>query len=371
MNLLRFHYHRPYFHFPVWLVLVSATVLPQTAPAPPKPAGASGEAPADSACLKCHPAVAAAIHKKAHPAIEMGCTACHADHQADKTAKKSDHYLSAAAPDLCWTCHDAKDQKIAAAHHGQPFEKAACSGCHDPHGSKNAKLIRDAVHPFFAEKQCEQCHKPPQDGKVKLAADNVNDLCYTCHTDLKNRVASAKSHHTLLDSGTCIDCHNPHAGSYAHQLNQSPREVCTGCHEGVIADKKFVHEPAEANCALCHDPHASDHPQHLRAAGNDLCLECHAADAGSRLKPEGAISLFKGQVNLPGMPFKEVKLLPVKPGQTVGHPHITHPVLLPAGKGRVEITCLSCHKPHAAGGSPLLLVTEKPSKSELCLKCHQ
>src|SRR6516225_10147738 len=78
----------------------------------------------NSGCLKCHEPILALLKKKViHPAVEMGCATCHADHQAAGTkpdAKaRAAHYLNTPQPELCATCHDTKDKALAAAHRGQ------------------------------------------------------------------------------------------------------------------------------------------------------------------------------------------------------------------------------------------------------------
>jgi len=137
---------------------------------------------------------------------------------------------------------------------------------------------------------------------------------------------------------------------------------CAKCHSELTEGKKYIHEPVRVSCTVCHDPQASEVPKMLRAATNDLCLECHGA--GER---QGVtVALFDGRVKVPGALLRGLRPLPVR----AGHPVPYHPVFVPEGTGLPEINCLSCHEPHASGGSPQLLVSGAAGMKGLCVKCH-
>lgn len=328
----------------------------------------------EEACLKCHAPIQAILQRKfKHAAVEMGCSSCHADHrQAPAKEKESSHYLTAQQPDLCLTCHDAADAKLTAAHRRQPFEKSTCTSCHDPHASDVQKLIPVQQHGPYEARQCEGCHKPPKEGKVTLAAATANELCLGCHDDLKKRLTDAKSRHTLLGGeNSCVDCHDPHASNRPHFLKQPQPALCNGCHADVTAGKKFVHAPAAIACTVCHDAHASGFTKNLHAQVNDLCLECHGTNAVQLMQEAGPMKLFDGRVTLPSKTFEELRYLELSRDKTRGHPFPNHPVLAEAKEGKSEITCLTCHKPHASESSPRLFVTDTPASTMLCAQCHK
>lgn len=329
----------------------------------------------EGACLKCHSPIQAALQKKVvHAAVEMGCSTCHINHRAAPRAggPKVPRYLNAGQPDLCLTCHEAKDEKTAAAHRGQPFEKAICTGCHDPHGSDAPKLLPARAHGPYAARQCDGCHQAPQAGRVKLVANTARELCYRCHEELGKRVAEAKVGHTLVssDANSCLDCHDPHASPRDHFLKRPVNTLCNSCHAGVIGDRRFVHEPLRSGCVLCHDPHASDFAKHLRAPLNALCLECHGAENKFQFQAAGPVTLFEGGVKLPKYPFENLPRLELRAEGKMGHPLANHPVFAPAAEGKPELNCISCHRPHAGEGGWRRFVTETASSNPLCVRCH-
>ena len=328
------------------------------------------------ACLKCHAPIERVLQRKnKHAAVDTGCESCHLNHRAPGAAKsKNAHYLTAEPPELCLTCHDAKDKQIAAAHRGQPFEKAVCTGCHEPHASDGPKLTPARAHGPYEARQCGGCHKAPTtDGKVVLTAESASGLCFTCHDDFKKRIDQASSKHTLLstDPNSCRDCHTPHASDRGYFLKKSAAALCIDCHAELVAGKKFVHQPVQTSCALCHDPHASNARKNLYAAGNDLCLACHGPKAGEIISAKAPVALFEGRVKLAPGAFEDLKYLELTPDGKLGHPFPKYPVRVDPGGDKPEITCITCHLPHAANGGRQLLVTETSNSAKLCVRCHK
>jgi predicted CXXCH cytochrome family protein len=316
-------------------------------------------------CLSCHAPIAAQLKEEVvHRALEIGCETCHIDHLAGAVKSKAAHYVNAAQPALCASCHDLKSEALATAHRGQPFEKALCTGCHNPHGSANKKLISARQHPPFGARQCEKCHQTPQGGKVKLAAASVSELCEGCHVQFKKRFEEAQVQHTALqiDDDSCSTCHNPHATREPSLLKARVINLCITCHTDKPGNKKFVHDPAGTNCAICHDPHASNFHVHLRADVNTLCTACHG------LRPPTQNTEGERLIMPAGFPERATKIYVDSSGH--GHPNIGHPV---SGNGigpqkDKPLTCISCHTPHS--GDTVQRFVGEMRGTTLCLSCH-
>lgn len=325
--------------------------------------------------MKCHTPIQAALEKKyRHDAVDMGCSSCHADHrQVGEKVEKTPHYLNSKQPDLCLTCHEAGDAKLAEAHRKQPWETSTCTGCHDPHASDAPKLMPPVAHGPFGARKCESCHQTAQDGKVRLTAPTSRDLCFGCHEETRNRFQNAAFKHSLLvtEPNSCVDCHDSHVAARPHALRKPVNALCAGCHATVAGGKKFVHPPVAASCTACHDAHASGFAKELHAQGNDLCLECHGENAVKLMQESGPMKLFGGRATLPPKTFEELRYLTLSRDHSRGHPFPNHPVQAAAKDGKPEINCLTCHTPHASDAGPRLFVTDTPSSTELCVRCHK
>jgi predicted CXXCH cytochrome family protein len=272
-------------------------------------------------CFSCHEAFEQKLHTAIpHAPVQEGkCDACHSSHGSNHNG-----FVKEAAPALCLNCHKI-DSKVKEAHSGYDVAASNCLGCHNPHISSKPKLVRANTHPPFAEKDCESCHEIGDDGKPKLSEELV-ELCGTCHDVVASDMALVTKH-PPFEAGECTSCHNPHTSDTSKLLVAAPGKLCVTCHEDIKAlDSLAVQHPpfAEGKCMDCHKPHASAHTALLTKPKEALCYSCH-----TELKEQVA----KG---VPHQPVAGAK-------------------------------CEACHLPHA-GSHGGLLVT---SKQELCQKCHQ
>ena len=343
-----------------------------------KPTSGDGK---ENLCLSCHK-VGLNVPEKGsrHAALDMGCDSCHLTHKTGEKGKPEfDFHLVKAPPALCLDCHDAKDAALQKAHSDQPFAEADCIQCHDPHQSARPKLMQKFTHPPFADKTCEVCHAPAAGGKVALTNADTRALCITCHADQAEKIEKAKVPHPGAQ-GECLACHNPHAGNTPGFLQPDPVSPCLACHSDQAEQfkKAHLHQPAFAQgCATCHEPHGSENDHLLRAKKADgVCLECHGPDTQPKsLEAEHLITIFDGAVKLPEDYFarNKVVVLPLKYGR--GHPTAGHPVsdvMDPADVTKVhaQISCLSCHQPHASA-QPDLLAKDQTSNMAFCASCHK
>lgn len=188
----------------------------------------------------------------------------------------------------------------------------------------------------------------------------VDSNCQECH----EAQTKAKYVHTAI-AGGCTSCHEMKVAGEIVTVNliQPQNQLCFTCHEKQAGEA--VHGPyAAGECTSCHDPHASEYPRQLKADVNDTCLKCHLDGA---LPPEMENSAAR---------------IHLDKDRVVGHPYYGHPVsghpdpLNP----KTEITCLSCHVPHAGSELKLmaaakkqypdLLNNEDQPNQDICLQCH-
>jgi len=328
-------------------------------------------------CLTCHDVgVHVAKGGSRHPALDSGCDTCHIMHKSgDPNQDEFAYHLSKAIPQLCLDCHDPKDEKLRAAHHGQPFETADCIQCHDARQSKSPMLMQAFLHNPFENKECDDCHQPAKNGKVVLTQKDVKSTCVMCHEAQAKQIASAKVQHPGAQDD-CTVCHNPHGGQTPGFLQPNPVAACLACHTERAEEfkkKKYLHQPAsDLGCATCHEPHGGDNAHLLRTTSvNALCLECHGPDASpQKLENEHLVAIFGGKVKLPGNYFSKVPILPLKYG--LGHPTGNHPVsdvMNPKTKTLIAMNCLTCHQPHA-GNERGMLVKDQANDLNFCKTCH-
>jgi predicted CXXCH cytochrome family protein len=337
---------------------------------------ASGATAQENICLTCHN-IGVDVPKggSRHLALDMGCTTCHVTHKVgDPTKVEFADHLTKDVPALCLGCHDAKDPALIKAHDGQPFATANCIQCHDPHQSTAPGLAQKFVHPAYTPNGCDTCHQPAKDGKVVLTAKDVNSLCATCHADQVKEIQTAKVQHPGA-LGDCTTCHNPHAGRSPGFLQPGPVQACLACHTDLAEQgkKAHLHQPAfQQGCATCHTPHGGENAHLLRVGdANSLCLECHGPSAAPQpVQGTDMVSIFAGKVELPKDYFRQVPVLPLTDGR--GHPMANHPVaglVNIKGKAPFQMSCLSCHQPHASANGALLVGDQQPNMA-FCDTCH-
>jgi predicted CXXCH cytochrome family protein len=211
---------------------------------------------------------------------------------------------------------------------------------------------------------------------VQLVAADIEELCNSCHEDIKARIENSRFRHEVVSKdkpliknrSSCLECHDAHATNEKNLLKKPEQALCSGCHGNLTRDKSYVHDPVGVSCVFCHDSHASDIPKTLRASVNKLCIGCHGMNAGRILHSKQPFLLFDDQVSVPPKAFKELREISISRDGKTGHPVQGHPIYAPATGEKAELNCLSCHVAHADNVSPRLLVSDRPS---LCAKCHK
>lgn len=178
----------------------------------------------DVDCLKCHRVL---IEKKnVHPAVQVGCAACHADLDADvlphKVRGRLAKGLAAGLPELCLGCHDRNLFEGKFKH--APAAAGLCVTCHDPHASEHPKLSRKAG----------------------------TTLCLDCHSDIASKphvlAGFSRRGHPLGD--------DPNSAAAQDPLRPGRLFYCGSCHEPHRADfvrlTRFDSKSKTGFCQKCH-----------------------------------------------------------------------------------------------------------------------
>ena len=181
---------------------------------------------------------------------------------------------------------------------------------------------------------------PAEAVKGLSASEAAKSTCYSCHKSLTARPFI----HGPSAVWSCLSCHEPQSEP-KYSVKKPDTKLCFGCHlvqKEKWYSKKYLHGPFNTGkCAICHSPHASDYPYNLVRDTWDLCVGCHT-DKGSGLH---IVQKFFSATYHP----------------TRGKPD-------PSRKGQ-ELTCASCHDPHAANNNKLWRFNVS-SDFQLCMQCH-
>ena len=195
-------------------------------------------------------------------------------------------------------------------------------------------------HKSEREKGCSRCHTM-EARKSDVSPDSPDQsTCFVCHKE----ITGYKFMNGSVSVWACTRCHSGNENN-EKGVPEPVSKLCFSCHYNEMKTwtaRKHAHGPfALGACTLCHNPHASDDPFFLRKQTTDLCLSCHADKAtGAHV-----VSGFSGS----------------------GHPVRGKPDPRNPGK---ELTCASCHNPHASD-FPFLLFRDLGDRSSFCRSCHR
>jgi len=253
---------------------------------------------ASCATKECHGNLTAraVVHK---PLTKKPCEVCH--EQDDETLHKFTY--PDAGSELCYGCHKSATKNKKFIHAPLKDKKKPCLRCHDPHSTATKWLVKAKTvsaqclechtelakgpryHKSRAVKGCTGCHVGHAADTSKFLRAAPQDLCYTCHEDIKEDAAEAKVVHGPLSVG-CLPCHDPHKPMTGQGLRHKGAGLCMSCHEHFKpkAAAMSKHHPKllkKKACRRCHEPHFSARKALLVKTPQKLCLTCHDKDIKS------------------------------------------------------------------------------------------
>jgi DmsE family decaheme c-type cytochrome len=229
------------------------------------PTGVLGQSPDDfvgsDTCLECHDGMAAKYSQSLHgrlqayqyPGLAEGCESCH--------GSGAKHAESQEPADILVPMADQGNDGVA-----------ACLACHQTGATMNWELSDHAD----TDVACLSCHQIHDNSRGSLLADAEDDLCFSCHMELKGQF-QLPSHHPVREGYmTCSSCHDTHGNRFQGVADsETARDACLTCHTEHAGPYIFEHSPVQEDCGICHDVHGTVANNLLKQNEPFICLQCH------------------------------------------------------------------------------------------------
>lgn len=255
------------------LTLGLAATAPAFAADAAKPGSKDIVLKGDARCTVCHDEADApqllAIGKSRHgikgASNSPTCTSCHGESNSHVDYKGKD---KPPKTDVSFN----KDSKNSAEQRNE-----ACLTCH----KGGTRMHWDGSQHASGEVTCASCHKVhTQHDKVRDKATQA-EVCYACHKQ-QRADANKLSHHPVKEGKVaCSSCHNLHGSSGPKLLlKNNVNETCYTCHTEKRGPFLWEHPPATDDCSICHTPHGSNQPTLLKSRAPFLCAQCHQTAGG-------------------------------------------------------------------------------------------
>ncbi|MBI4348625.1 MAG: DmsE family decaheme c-type cytochrome [Elusimicrobia bacterium] len=229
------------------------------------------------------------------------CFGCHGDYQKKYEATPHARLFKAgkALPSgECETCHGPRSKHVANPSRELALtpvqQNAACLQCHQGSG----RLYWKSSKHGSGDLGCTSCHKVMErvSDKALLAKEREDQLCYTCHTEVRGQMNKLSRHPVNEGKVSCSGCHNPHGSVTKAMLKgASLNETCFKCHQEKRGPHVWIHPPVLEDCANCHQAHGSNHRKLLTGKDSFLCMSCHTYGGHVNLPRYNRVSSLAGE----------------------------------------------------------------------------
>jgi DmsE family decaheme c-type cytochrome len=206
------------------------------------------------------------------------CADCH-DDTLDKMTH-SMHTKALGTEAMCEACHGAGSKHVESEGEipiprnfsDDTRDADVAAGCVACHTGGTTMEWHDSGH-SAAGVLCIDCH----DVKAAYSKMDSGKLCQTCHAD-QQALFNLPSHHPVKEGlMSCVDCHNPHAGTDRMLKGDTTNELCFSCHADKQGPFFWEHDPVVEDCLICHDAKGAMNNSLLKSTESALCLRCHTA----------------------------------------------------------------------------------------------
>ncbi len=251
---------------------------------------------------------------------------------------------------ICLVTAAAFSTSATASIQGSPHDLSAaagggaCSFCHTPHGALPgtplwSRKLSTAVYKIYESSSLEAKVGQPT---------GASKLCLSCHdgTVALTETITGAPGSTYLPPGSAnlgTDLSDDHPISFVYSSGLSARDPQLRP-PFALPEVLELDRSGELQCTTCHDPHDNRYGDFLVMANerSQMCISCHNLT--------GWLSSAHQSSNVPVVGASDLYL------QTGEHGTLA------------EAGCLTCHRPHGAGGHERLL--HFPRMEDNCLNCH-
>jgi DmsE family decaheme c-type cytochrome len=155
-----------------------------------------------------------------------------------------------------------------------------CLKCHSASSTPNLQHWNASTH-AISDVSCFDCHQLHQGPRQKVSRQEMSELCYGCHQQVRMQFAQFSHHPVPEHKMACVDCHEPHGTTQESLLlGQTVKAMCTRCHMEFQGPFVYEHADVTETCTNCHQAHGSPNDPLLTAAQPFLCMQCHAGHLG-------------------------------------------------------------------------------------------